>query len=152
MDGILSTVNKSIALRLQIFLHRRGHIHHIMASLRSSIPLFRGFAPRLSREFFSCRHYSSKSFLNSVEVPPFRPNPITNSVYLNTRARLFFTPSWRRQASSTVANQSQNGSSVPKSSFPNVSSKSVAYWLLASAASVFGIVVFGGLTRLTESG
>jgi cytochrome c oxidase assembly protein subunit 15 len=28
----------------------------------------------------------------------------------------------------------------------------VAFWLLGSAASVFGIVVFGGLTRLTESG
>jgi heme a synthase len=39
-----------------------------------------------------------------------------------------------------------------KSSFPNTSDKSVAYWLLGSAASVFGIVVFGGLTRLTESG
>jgi hypothetical protein len=39
-----------------------------------------------------------------------------------------------------------------RSSFPPVSSKAVAYWLLGSAASVFGIVVFGGLTRLTESG
>lgn len=38
------------------------------------------------------------------------------------------------------------------SSFPDTSSKSVAYWLLGSAASVFGIVIFGGLTRLTESG
>jgi cytochrome c oxidase assembly protein subunit 15 len=38
------------------------------------------------------------------------------------------------------------------SSFPETSDKKVAYWLLASAASVFGIVVFGGLTRLTESG
>lgn len=36
--------------------------------------------------------------------------------------------------------------------FPETSDKSVAYWLLGSAASVFGIVVFGGLTRLTESG
>ena len=36
--------------------------------------------------------------------------------------------------------------------FPKTSKKSVAYWLLGSAASVFGIVVFGGLTRLTESG
>lgn len=36
--------------------------------------------------------------------------------------------------------------------FPETSSKSVGYWLLASATSVFGIVVFGGLTRLTESG
>jgi cytochrome c oxidase assembly protein subunit 15 len=39
-----------------------------------------------------------------------------------------------------------------KSSFPKISDKSVAYWLLGSAASVFGIVIFGGLTRLTESG
>lgn len=39
-----------------------------------------------------------------------------------------------------------------KKAFPETSSKSVAYWLLGSAASVFGIVVFGGLTRLTESG
>ncbi|KYG44211.1 hypothetical protein M433DRAFT_31376, partial [Acidomyces richmondensis BFW] len=38
------------------------------------------------------------------------------------------------------------------SAWPQVSSKGVAYWLLASAASVFGLVVFGGLTRLTESG
>ncbi|KAI0009175.1 COX15-CtaA-domain-containing protein [Xylariaceae sp. FL0662B] len=39
-----------------------------------------------------------------------------------------------------------------KRPFPETSSKSVAYLLIASAASVFGIVVFGGLTRLTESG
>lgn len=38
------------------------------------------------------------------------------------------------------------------SSFPKTSTNTVAYWLLGSAASVFGIVVFGGLTRLTESG
>ena len=42
--------------------------------------------------------------------------------------------------------------SSSSSSWPRISSKSVAYWLLGSAASVFGIVVFGGLTRLTESG
>jgi hypothetical protein len=43
-------------------------------------------------------------------------------------------------------------SDAQTSFFPPVSSKAVAYWLLGSAASVFGIVVFGGLTRLTESG
>lgn len=31
-------------------------------------------------------------------------------------------------------------------------SRSVGYWMLLSAGSVFGIVVWGGLTRLTESG
>ena len=39
-----------------------------------------------------------------------------------------------------------------KTFFPEISHKAVGYWLLGSAASVFGIVVFGGLTRLTESG
>ncbi|EME49165.1 hypothetical protein DOTSEDRAFT_163277 [Dothistroma septosporum NZE10] len=43
-------------------------------------------------------------------------------------------------------------SSSKASSWPETNSKSVAYWLLGSAASVFGIVIFGGLTRLTESG
>lgn len=37
-------------------------------------------------------------------------------------------------------------------SFGETNHKHVAYWLLASATSVFGLVVFGGLTRLTESG
>ena len=36
--------------------------------------------------------------------------------------------------------------------FPATTSRIVGYWLLGSAASVYGIVVFGGLTRLTESG
>lgn len=52
-----------------------------------------------------------------------------------------------------MANGAQEGGATKgKSSFPQVSDKSVAYWLLGSAVSVFGIVVFGGLTRLTESG
>ncbi|EHY58198.1 Cytochrome c oxidase assembly protein cox15 [Exophiala dermatitidis] len=51
------------------------------------------------------------------------------------------------------ADKSESKSGKKKSSsFPDTSSNTVAYWLLASAASVFGIVVFGGLTRLTESG
>lgn len=50
------------------------------------------------------------------------------------------------------ANQMPALESQGKYIFPEVSHKTVAYWLLASAASVFGIVVFGGLTRLTESG
>ncbi|CAG9943821.1 unnamed protein product [Clonostachys rosea f. rosea IK726] len=36
--------------------------------------------------------------------------------------------------------------------FPNANPKGVGYWLIGSAVSVFGIVVWGGLTRLTESG
>ncbi|KAH8882123.1 COX15-CtaA-domain-containing protein [Thozetella sp. PMI_491] len=43
-------------------------------------------------------------------------------------------------------------STSSKSSWPETNSKVVGYWLLGSAVSVFGIVVWGGLTRLTESG
>lgn len=54
------------------------------------------------------------------------------------------------EADSTAPTTGNTGSK--SKSFPETSSKAVAYWLLGSAASVFGIVVFGGLTRLTESG
>lgn len=36
--------------------------------------------------------------------------------------------------------------------YPSISSKASGYWLLATSGLVFGIVVLGGLTRLTESG
>lgn len=52
------------------------------------------------------------------------------------------------QMASRAAPRAQLG----RGAFPQTTSKGVAYWLLGSAASVFGIVVFGGLTRLTESG
>lgn len=48
-------------------------------------------------------------------------------------------------------------SSVPPSMMTKAVSKFAAsplvgYWLLGTSVSVFGIVVVGGLTRLTESG
>lgn len=56
------------------------------------------------------------------------------------------------QSSATLDKVAEKTAEKASSSFPKTSSKGVAYWLLGSAASVFGIVVFGGLTRLTESG
>ncbi len=50
---------------------------------------------------------------------------------------------------SQAAGESSGESS---SSFPKTNAKVVGYWLIGSAVSVFGIVVWGGLTRLTESG
>ncbi|TKA46320.1 hypothetical protein B0A49_12724, partial [Cryomyces minteri] len=44
------------------------------------------------------------------------------------------------------------GNQAKTTFWPETSSKAAGYWLLGSAASVFGLVVFGGLTRLTESG
>src|SRR5258708_3322579 len=42
--------------------------------------------------------------------------------------------------------------SKARRTFPINSSRSVGYWLVGSAGLVFGIVVLGGLTSLTESG
>ncbi|KAI5807367.1 cytochrome oxidase assembly protein-domain-containing protein [Peziza echinospora] len=53
-------------------------------------------------------------------------------------------PSFRKSVAAT--------GEVKKSFFPKHNDRNVAFWLLGSAGLVFGIVVLGGLTRLTESG
>ncbi|KAH7020986.1 cytochrome oxidase assembly protein-domain-containing protein [Microdochium trichocladiopsis] len=55
-------------------------------------------------------------------------------------------------AASAESQSGSSSSSSRSSSFPDMSSRSVGLWLVGSAVSVFGIVIFGGLTRLTESG
>lgn len=39
-----------------------------------------------------------------------------------------------------------------RSAYPVISSKATGYWLICTSGLIFGIVVVGGLTRLTESG
>ncbi|KAI0105225.1 cytochrome c oxidase assembly protein COX15 [Nemania sp. FL0031] len=71
-----------------------------------------------------------------------------------TTKRPAFSPVFFSTSSYASMSTATHGTAqVSKRAFPeSTNSKSVAYWLLGSAASVFGIVVFGGLTRLTESG
>ena len=117
-------------------------------------------APRFSRQFVRCSHHQC---LLRVAT---RPDRFNDAPPKHIGA---FKPSTRRVSSATsgafttesgslsfISFRSQsNGQKAKKTNtgfFPSISEKSVAYWLLGSAASVFGIVVFGGLTRLTESG
>ncbi|BCR92637.1 cytochrome c oxidase assembly protein cox15 [Aspergillus chevalieri] len=132
-----------------------------MASLGSSASWARGFAPRLFKDSFTCRqclrtqNYATKSaFRRQLAGLSFaQSGQRANPTILNSKTRQFFSQNLRRSvSSSTVANAAEEGATKAKSSFPQVSDKSVAYWLLGSAVSVFGIVIFGGLTRLTESG
>ena len=128
-----------------------------MVSSLSALPRA---APRFAKTFFQC---SQCPCLPRVAI---RPNLFNRAFTKPTKA---FKTSTRRASSATSDTfASANGSSTPFSVlvksigqtagktkpgfFPTRSEKSVAYWLLGSAASVFGIVVFGGLTRLTESG
>ena len=90
----------------------------------------------------------------------FLPSPIPTSFFhfnrpiLNPRP---FLPSlqWRVQWSSTLPrrlNAKYFSSAAPREIQEIVPPRSVGYWLLGTAGLVFGIVVVGGLTRLTESG
>lgn len=128
-----------------------------MASLRGPGLAVRGLAQRLP-QLATCRQclrqqgFITRSLSNTGKPSPLSPGRTAPNAYLASarmRSRILFQ---LRAASTTTAASAAADAATSKSGFPDVSSKSVAYWLLASAASVFGIVVFGGLTRLTESG
>ena len=121
-------------------------------------------APGLSRRFFRCHCQPIRlQQLNAEARAAFRradtssrvsstPRPSLNtrlSKGLEIKCIRSFTASTKSRLADTAAAATQ---AVRKSRWPETSSNIVAYWLLGSAASVFGIVVFGGLTRLTESG
>lgn len=92
----------------------------------------------LSKLGRASRSYASNSAAPTTEPKTpleFLSNNVTNAA---------------RPTPETTSSQSSGGAS--SSSFPKTNAKVVGYWLIGSAASVFGIVVFGGLTRLTESG
>ena len=119
-----------------------------MGSIFQAFPQLRTAAPRLARRLFVCR-----PCLNSpARAFPVRTCPRQSSLLKHVRWKS--TQPLRNgvaTAERTIADSAAK-SKAKSSSWPETSDKSVAYWLLGSAASVFGIVIFGGLTRLTESG
>jgi hypothetical protein len=118
-----------------------------MASVFQAFPQLRTAAPRLTRRLFVCR-----PCLNSSLRPTTRrtaPSVLKSVRWKSTQA---LRSSATVGPGASLASEAPVKGSASSGSFPGTSSKSVAYWLLGSAASVFGIVVFGGLTRLTESG
>lgn len=130
-----------------------------MASLLSGL---RRAAPKLSREIFVCHRCISTSMKRAsiATSSAQRINLASKIKYPSTivRNKATSAPALEDNALNRLNQEavsdatSTQGSTKSKRSFPDTSSRGVAYWLLGSAASVFGIVVFGGLTRLTESG
>ncbi|KAK5960610.1 Cox15p PWA37_002037 [Arxiozyma heterogenica] len=85
----------------------------------------------------------------------------TNNVFLKrsdlykyTTTATTTTMNITRSFSSTCHNSKSDSSSSATSTTTNIrtSSNQVAYWLIGTSGLVFGIVILGGLTRLTESG
>jgi heme a synthase len=127
-----------------------------MATIFYALPALRRAAPRLSREFFTCHQCLQKA--------PSRPLQPSLRILGSLRAAgLRFNSTHSSPVNAKTVDLAKSGTPLellsqtirpapPKKFFPETNSKVVAYWLLGSAASVFGIVIFGGLTRLTESG
>lgn len=110
------------------------------------IPGIRSAAFRLPKAPFICR----QCLRQKRQIAPAR---IHELVRLNaTNSTSTSTSTGKGKAGFTLTASATASSQGPKRAFPETNPKSVAYWLIGSAASVFGIVVFGGLTRLTESG
>ena len=125
--------------------------------MASILPGLRKATPRLSRDFFIC-HQCLKQPRPTLRQTKFPAKSISSrSIRFNSHtATITESANGVSPLSSLAESLSKSSQAINKESsrsrFPETSSKSVGYWLLGSAASVFGIVVFGGLTRLTESG
>jgi hypothetical protein len=116
-----------------------------MGSILKGFPLLRQAMPTYTRHFPPCRLKHPSSFISPKSLPSCQ----SRSLFQSFPRRVQRSPILRNVEASPTSQSTEN---ARKKSFPETSDKSVAYWLLGSAASVFGIVIFGGLTRLTESG
>lgn len=141
-----------------------------MTSIVNHFSVLKKAAPNLSRHVFTCRHCNKGILPSGLKAGDQNASPIIQSFRLSNRRTASTSAaagSRSLEGSSTLGKPSPLGllsktinknfpeaeiSPKPSSYFPETSDRAVAYWLLGSAASVFGIVVFGGLTRLTESG
>lgn len=124
----------------------RLHIKHHCAKLQTMVLFAAGMrraALQVPSKFFVCNQCLR-------QAPRRSPSPILNIV--RSRGYADAKPLENLAAKSAAAAATQAQAQASKEFPKKTTSKGVATWLLGSAASVFGIVVFGGLTRLTESG
>lgn len=130
----------------------------VFGALRRTLPAFN------ASEAFVCRksvHNKAQSGYKSVRQSPFLSAFRARAAPARQQSTTAPSTSPLSQLSKTIGQTStsakntigqQSSAPAKKGYFPETSEKKVGYWLLASSASVFGIVIFGGLTRLTESG
>lgn len=140
-----------------------------MASRFQIYVLFRREAPSLNKEFLTCfsrgQHAKQLSSLRNPVKKVGNPSVFRSLRHVSARASPVRSdvpvgePTLSTPLSHLLGGTEQKPGTdqvgertTKRYFFPKVSTKVVAYWLLGSAASIFGIVVFGGLTRLTESG
>lgn len=92
------------------------------------------------------------SRLSIAQKPPTKISQIFNSLKFRRQYSTVQLKLNVDNASSNIATQVKNAQGSKGSSETIISSKSIGYWLIGTSGLIFGIVVIGGLTRLTESG
>lgn len=133
-----------------------------MASKNSILPLLRAHAPRLTRHFFSsCRacpnRQASKTTQRTIsssaaQYKSRRQTPFLKAFRSQSTLTQEAGPLFSRARNNAAGDLAGEASGAHSRGFPKLSSGAAGWWLLGSAASVYAIVVLGGLTRLTESG
>lgn len=110
----------------------------------------------------ACLGRSNIRFASSLAGSP-RPTPgltpyfaYSHRFHPLARSTTFFSPSVRRLTTATFDALAQSAPVASQSKSQDVTStaipRSLPNWLFGCSALVFGIVIIGGLTRLTESG
>ena len=144
-------------------------LQFLMASNFQIYALFRREAPKLGREFLTCfprrqnpmqlrrlpsplKLVRNPTVSRSLSLSSARASLVRSSIPAGEPISLAPLPRLVNNTEQKPGTDQVGEDATRRAFFPDVSSKVVAYWLLGSAASVFGLVVFGGLTRLTESG
>ena len=88
------------------------------------------------------RNLSAKLF-KKFQFPHQFSNKISTATSLTTKNTAIFSSYFKNTTNLLSSKLLAEG---------NGGKKIVGYWLAGTSAAVFGIIVFGGLTRLTESG
>ncbi|KAF8592479.1 COX15-CtaA-domain-containing protein [Ramaria rubella] len=126
-------------------LWRRLHHTIGMASWRHAQSLFHRVLKKNTPPL-QARGLTQSSFFPAVRFPLHAPR---RHASLWTPRR---TPTEVLKSSLRSPGYFSSNSASLSHALPPLSPPSVGYWLLCSSALVFGIVVVGGVTRLTESG
>ncbi|CCF56526.1 hypothetical protein KAFR_0B02280 [Kazachstania africana CBS 2517] len=97
------------------------------------------------------RNISHRTFPNLSKLPvTFSKEPLKANKLLKCQFQLSKQVGYNFRSFSTSV--PRDNAVVPSPAETTRTSNTVAYWLIGTSGLVFGIVVLGGLTRLTESG
>ncbi|CCE63063.1 hypothetical protein TPHA_0D04290 [Tetrapisispora phaffii CBS 4417] len=112
----------------------------------SSRQFFNGAANKLARNPM----LKSASFSSIARTNVANGTNVSNLLLSLNKSRNVHTSRILKQSSTILADSIGNSSRTNAKQL--LSSKIVGYWLIGTSGLVFGIVILGGLTRLTESG